>query len=167
MLRDNSPRWKGTKIDWGVLWNRGMGGLGRVWQSNNAREFEVLIEGEQWKLVGEPQFIREGKMLSGYTGCFISCPERYFPMKRSRKLNHRGSWSWAVICKLLSFRSLTEAGLGRFVVLEVEGEEYITSGIMKTAGRSERSCTYVHVYKYREDVVNARAVFGGLSHPVK
>ena len=35
-----------------------------------------MIEEEQWQLVGEPQFTRVGKMVSEYTGRFISCPER-------------------------------------------------------------------------------------------
>ena len=44
-----------------------------------------------------------------------------------------------MICYLFSFCSSAEAGLGRYVVLEVEGEGYFTSGIMRTAGKSERS----------------------------
>ena len=55
---------------------KGTGVVGRVWQSNNSREFKILIEEEQWQLVGEPQFTRVGKMFSEYTGCFVSCPER-------------------------------------------------------------------------------------------
>ena len=37
-----------------------MGGVGRVWQSNNSEGFKLIIEEEQWQLLGEPQFTRVG-----------------------------------------------------------------------------------------------------------
>ena len=55
---------------------KGTGGLGKVWQSNNFREFKIMIEEEQWQLVGEPQLTRVGKMVSEYTDRFVSCPDR-------------------------------------------------------------------------------------------